>query len=79
VKEWVRTVDGMTLTENRRTLTGTCPSSTLSTKNPTWIDTEPNPDLRGVRPATSRNLLLLLLLLLSYFSGNFEVDSVHIR
>jgi hypothetical protein len=28
----------------------TCPSATLSTTNPTWI----NPGLRGERPATNR-------------------------
>ena len=72
MKELVRIVDGMTLTQNRSTRTGTCPSSTLSTKNPTWIGMKPNPDLRSVRPATSRmshgtvHLLLLLLLLLLY-------------
>jgi hypothetical protein len=32
----------------------TCPSATLSTKNPTWSDLGSNPGLRGERPATNR-------------------------
>jgi hypothetical protein len=32
----------------------TCPSATLSTTNPTWIDPGANPGLRGERPATAR-------------------------
>jgi hypothetical protein len=32
----------------------TCPISTLSTKNPTWIEPGSNPGLRGERPATNR-------------------------
>jgi hypothetical protein len=32
----------------------TCPSATLSTTNPTWIDPGVNPELRGERPATNR-------------------------
>jgi hypothetical protein len=39
--------------ENRRTPRKTCPSATLSTTNPTWIDPGVNPGLRGGRPATS--------------------------
>jgi hypothetical protein len=39
--------------ENRRTRIKTCPSVTLSTTNPTWIDPEANPGLRGERPATN--------------------------
>jgi hypothetical protein len=39
--------------ENRRTRRKTCPSATLSTTNPTWIDTGANPGLRGERPATN--------------------------
>jgi hypothetical protein len=31
----------------------TCPSATLSTTNPTWIDPVANPGLRGERPATN--------------------------
>jgi hypothetical protein len=38
--------------ENRRTRRKTCPSATLSTTNPTWIDPGANPGLRGERPAT---------------------------
>jgi hypothetical protein len=38
---------GMILTgERRRTRRKTCPSATLSTKNPTWIDPGANPSLR---------------------------------
>jgi hypothetical protein len=33
--------------ENRRTLRKTCPNATLSTTNPTWIDPDANPGLRG--------------------------------
>jgi hypothetical protein len=45
---------GMILTgENRRTRRKTCPSATLFTINPTWIDPGANPDLRGKRPATN--------------------------
>jgi hypothetical protein len=45
---------GMILTgENRRTRRETCPSATLSTTNPTWIDQGANPGLRGERPATN--------------------------
>jgi hypothetical protein len=45
---------GMILTgENRRTRRKTCPSATLSTTNPTWIDPGANPVLRGERPATN--------------------------
>jgi hypothetical protein len=36
---------------NRRTRRKTCPSATLSTTNPTWIDPGANPGLRGERPA----------------------------
>jgi hypothetical protein len=39
--------------ENRRTRRKTCPSATLSTTNPTWIDPGANPGLRGERPATN--------------------------
>jgi hypothetical protein len=45
---------GMILTgEDRRTRRKTCPSATLSTTNPTWIDPDANPGLRGERPATN--------------------------
>jgi hypothetical protein len=40
--------------ENRSTRRKTCPSATLSIKNPTWTDPESNPGLRGERPATNR-------------------------
>jgi hypothetical protein len=43
---------GMILTgENRRTRRKTCPSATLSTTKPTWIDPGTNPSLSGERPA----------------------------
>jgi hypothetical protein len=45
---------GMILTgENRRTRRKTCPSATMSTTNPTWIDPGVNTRLRGERPATN--------------------------
>jgi hypothetical protein len=45
---------GMILTgENRITRTKTCPSTTLSTTNPTWIDPDANPGLRGEGLATN--------------------------
>jgi hypothetical protein len=31
-----------------------CPSTILSTTNPTWTDPGSNPGLRGERPATNR-------------------------
>jgi hypothetical protein len=56
---------GMILTgENRRTWRKTCPSATLYTTNPTWIDPGANPGLRGERPATndlSHGTVLMLL------------------
>jgi hypothetical protein len=39
--------------ENRITRRKTCPSATLSTVNPTWIDPGANPGIRGDRPATT--------------------------
>jgi hypothetical protein len=39
---------------HRRTRTGTCPSATFSTTNPTWNDPVANPGLRGGSPATNR-------------------------
>jgi hypothetical protein len=39
--------------ENRRTRRKACPSATLSTTNPTWIDLGANPGLCGKRPATN--------------------------
>jgi hypothetical protein len=32
----------------------TCPSATLSTTNPTWLDPGSNPGRRGGKPATNR-------------------------
>jgi hypothetical protein len=40
--------------ENRSTRGKTCPSTTLSTTNPTWTDPGLNPSLRRERPATNR-------------------------
>jgi hypothetical protein len=39
--------------ENRRTWRKTCPSATLSTTNPTWIDLGAIPGVRGEGPATN--------------------------
>jgi hypothetical protein len=39
--------------ENRRTRRKTCPSATLSTTNPTWIDPGANQGLRSERPASN--------------------------
>jgi hypothetical protein len=39
--------------ENRITRRKICPSATLSTTNPTWIDPGANPVLRGGTPATN--------------------------
>jgi hypothetical protein len=51
---------GMILTgENRGTRRQTCPSATLSTTNPTWIEPGANPGLRGERPVTNRLTWLL--------------------
>jgi hypothetical protein len=45
---------GMILTgKNRRTRRKACPSATLFTTNPTWIDPGANPGLRSERPATN--------------------------
>jgi hypothetical protein len=45
---------GMKLTgENRSTGGKTCPSTTLSTTNPTWTDPGSNPGLRGESPVTN--------------------------
>jgi hypothetical protein len=39
--------------ENRRTRRKTCPTATLSTTNPTWIDPGAKPGLLGQTPATN--------------------------
>jgi len=39
--------------ENRRTRRKPSRSSTFSTTNPTWIDTDANPGFRGARPVTN--------------------------
>jgi hypothetical protein len=63
---------GMILTgENRRTRRKTCPSATLPTTNPTWIDQGANPGLRGERPATND-----LRLLMSYCEANEPIRAV---
>jgi hypothetical protein len=51
--------------ENRRTRRKTCPSVTLSTTNPTWIDLDAKPGLGGERPATNR---------LSHGLDNIKID-----
>jgi hypothetical protein len=38
---------------SQRTQRKTCPSATLSTINPIWIDPSANPGLRGERPVTN--------------------------
>jgi hypothetical protein len=40
--------------KNRSTRGKICPSATLSTTNPTWIEPGSNPVLRRERPATNR-------------------------
>jgi hypothetical protein len=40
--------------EDRSTRGKTCPSATLSTTNPTWLDPGLNPDRSGGKPATNR-------------------------
>jgi hypothetical protein len=76
-------VGGMILTgENRRTRRKTCPSATLSTTNPTWIDPGANPGLRSERPATNHlnhdtaNLHILGLCYLTRFSSLLVVFSL---
>jgi hypothetical protein len=45
----------MKLTEENRSTRGkTCPSATLSTKNPKWTDTGSSPGFCGEKPATNR-------------------------
>jgi hypothetical protein len=39
--------------KNRRTRRRICPSATLFTTNPTWIDLDANPALCGERPVTN--------------------------
>jgi hypothetical protein len=60
--------------EKRRTRRNTCPSATLSTKNPTWIDPGANPGLRGERPATND----LSHGTAPYIMGSFTFSSVNI-
>jgi hypothetical protein len=40
--------------ENQRTRGNVCACNTPSTTNPSWTDTDVNPDLSGERPTTSR-------------------------
>ena len=40
--------------ENRSNRGKTCPTATLSTTNPNWIEPGSNPGLRGERPVTNR-------------------------
>jgi hypothetical protein len=62
--------------ENRRTRRKTCPSATLSTTNPTWIEPGANPGLRGERPATND---LSYLPLSSSFSSSFPFPFVPLQ
>jgi hypothetical protein len=61
--------------ENRRTRRKTCPSATLSTTNPAWIDPVANPGLRGERPATN-DLSHVTALVRVLFC--WENDSIHL-
>jgi hypothetical protein len=48
-------IGGMKIGKGNRSTRGkTCPSATLSTTNPTWLDPDLNPDRRGGKPATNR-------------------------
>jgi hypothetical protein len=52
-ERWLWKIGEMVLTgKDRNIRRKTCPTATLSTINPTWIDLGSNPDLRGERPAT---------------------------
>jgi hypothetical protein len=51
----------------------TCPSSTLSTTNPTWSDPGANPGLRGERPATNRLNHGTVFMIASKNAVNFSV------
>jgi hypothetical protein len=63
---------GMILTgKHRRTRRKTCPSATLSTTNPTWID----PGLRGERPATN-DLSHGTASLHAYWTSNFILTAL---
>jgi hypothetical protein len=49
--EYIWSNNGMTVTgEKHRTWRKTCPSATLSTKNPTWTALGMNPGLRSEKP-----------------------------
>jgi hypothetical protein len=50
---WRATVEWYIDRGKPKTRRRTCPSATLSTTNPTWIDPDANPDLRGETPATN--------------------------
>jgi hypothetical protein len=51
IHEWTWSIGGIMLTgENRLALRKTCPSTTLSTTNPTWAALTANPGLRGEKP-----------------------------
>jgi hypothetical protein len=55
MNEWICSIGGMILTgENRRSRRNTCPSTTLSTTNPTRTGVGLDPGLRGDRPAANR-------------------------
>jgi hypothetical protein len=87
---------GMILTgKNRRTRRKTCPSATLSTTNPTWIDPDANPDLRGQRPEPWHGLsksiknmvmvtitvgiMFLLFTIMHFWCEEFYEDTPHVH
>jgi hypothetical protein len=71
---------GMILTgKSRRTRRKTCPRAIFSTINPTWIDPDANPGLRGERPGTNRPshgmaVFLLDPKVLSKFYASFKLS-----
>jgi hypothetical protein len=48
------TVGGMRIDRGNRSTRRTCPSTVLSTTNPTWPDPDSNPRRRGGKPVTNR-------------------------
>jgi hypothetical protein len=75
--------------ENRRTQRKTCPSATLSARNPTWTDPATNLDLCSERPVTNhlshdiayinilnRNLHGRVKILVKTFELKFGIPSV---
>jgi hypothetical protein len=56
----------------------TCPSATLSTTNPTWIDPGLNPGRRGRKPATNRLSYIAGLSLDSYYVLEFHEFLIYV-